>query len=484
MSKRKSMKLNIKKQYNNMSREVKASTSYTICSILQKGLSFITLPLFTRILTTKQYGQYTVYSSWMSILTIFITLNLAYGTFQTAMVKFQDKRMEYSSSIALLFTSLGLLFLTIYLPFQNAWNKLFELPTFIMVFMTVEIVFNGITDCWLQRNRFEYKYKSVIVVTLSKAILSPLLAFIMVNSFQEKGYARIVGYAIINIVFGLIIYINTLKKGKTFFKKEFWKYALSFNIPLIPYYVSQMIFNTSDRIMISHICGTDQAAIYGVAYSLAIVLNFVINAINASYSPWFLIQLKTKEGQKNQKVSFNLATIVAMGLWLIIAIAPEFIAIMAGEDYASGMWAVPPVAISILLLFYTQLFDRVLFFYEKKFLLVIGGLLPCILNLILNYIFIPYYGFVAASYTTLASYVLFAFINYFASKRTLRENNNTNTIYNIKGLLLLFVALCFMSAIMMVLYSNTIIRFAIVLIVLIILVVKRERIIRIIKMEV
>ena len=45
--------------------EVKASTAYTICSILQRSLSFITLPLFTRLLTTEEYGQSTVYNSWM-----------------------------------------------------------------------------------------------------------------------------------------------------------------------------------------------------------------------------------------------------------------------------------------------------------------------------------------------------------------------------------------------------------------------------------
>ena len=39
---------------------VKASVAYTICSVLQKGLVIITMPLFTRLLTQEQYGQYTV----------------------------------------------------------------------------------------------------------------------------------------------------------------------------------------------------------------------------------------------------------------------------------------------------------------------------------------------------------------------------------------------------------------------------------------
>ena len=61
------------KKWNEVPVAVKASTTYTVCSILQKCLSFVTLPLFTRLLTTEQYGQYTVYTSWSSIFTIFIT---------------------------------------------------------------------------------------------------------------------------------------------------------------------------------------------------------------------------------------------------------------------------------------------------------------------------------------------------------------------------------------------------------------------------
>ena len=82
----------IKEKWNKIPLTVKVSTSYAICSILQKCLSFITLPLFTRLLTTEQYGQYTIYSSWQGILMLFLTLNLAYGSFQTAMVKFEDRR--------------------------------------------------------------------------------------------------------------------------------------------------------------------------------------------------------------------------------------------------------------------------------------------------------------------------------------------------------------------------------------------------------
>ena len=44
---------------------VKVSAVYTVCSILQKIISTITIPLFTSLLTTEQYGQFTIYASYL-----------------------------------------------------------------------------------------------------------------------------------------------------------------------------------------------------------------------------------------------------------------------------------------------------------------------------------------------------------------------------------------------------------------------------------
>ena len=167
------MMAKFKKKFRQIPLTVKVSMSYAICSILQKCLSFITLPLFTRLLTTEQYGQYTIYSSWSGILMIFLTLNLAYGSFQTAMAKYDDRRNEYISSIQGICLLLSAIFLIVYLPFRKQWNILFELPTFFVLLMTSEIFFSTSTSLWMGKNRFEFKYKSVISITLLTSILSP-----------------------------------------------------------------------------------------------------------------------------------------------------------------------------------------------------------------------------------------------------------------------------------------------------------------------
>lgn len=441
---------------------MKVSTSYFICSVLQRGLSFITLPLFTRLLTTEQYGQATLYSSWGGLFAIFLTLNLAWGSFGTAMMKYEDRRDEYISSTQGIFLLLSAVFLSIYLPFKNVFNKLFQMPTFFVVLLVVEQIASNFVLLWSGKKRYEFKYKSVIALTLGTSVLCPLVAYFLVISSQEKGWARIFGNACVIIISGAVIFIINLVRGKKLFNKEFWKYAFGFNIPLVPYYLSQMIFNQSDRIMISHYTGTGDAALYGVAYALAMILTFVTGAINNSYIPWLYGKIKLGTQKENHNISNMLSLMMASLILIIIWFAPEIILILAGKQYAQAVYVVPPVAMSLLLTFYTGFATDIEFYYEEKWLLVFASIGAAVLNIILNALFIPRFGFVVAGYTTLVSYVVFALCNFIAMLHVLKKRGIKESGFDLKMLALIFIGFAVLGFIAIPLYAFRILRVAIV----------------------
>lgn len=468
-------------KWNKIPLSVKVSTSYAVCSIIQRCISFFTMPFFARILTKEQYGQVTIYGSWSGILSIILTLNLAYGSFSTAMIKFEHDRYSYISSIEGICLVLSSLFLVIYLPFQNLLNKLFELPTFIMCFMVIEILCLTAFQLWSGKQRFEYKYKLVIAITLFMTFLSVFLQYFIVITNEEKGYARIIGAALATIIVGLFFYIWNAFKGKKLFNKTYWKYALGFNIPLLAYYLSQIIFNQSDRIMISHIVGTDKAAEYGVAYNLAFILTFVLNAINNSYVPWYYGKIKEGKAQENRSVSLGIAGIMALLIIGVIWFAPEIISIMAGKQYLNAVYVVPPVAISLLLLFYSQLFINVEFYYEEKKKLVWASIGSALINIVLNLIFLKLFGFIAAAYTTLISYIVFAFANCIAMKKVLKDNNVEDNAYDYRSLVFIFLGFVILAYVGVALYNMIFPRIIVCVFVIVILAIKRNSILSLIR---
>ena len=472
----------IKKKWSKIPLTVKVSTSYAVCSILQNCLSFITLPLFTRLLTTEQYGQATIYSSWSGILMIFITLNLAYGSFPAAMVKYENRRDEYITSIQGICLLLTGIFFLIYFPFRRLWNRFFELPTLLVCVMVIETLLTNVTNMWKGRNRFEFKYKKVVGLSLSMSIISPILSYMFAMSATEKGYARIIANALVNILIGFVILVVSIKRGKKLYNREFWKYALKFNIPLIVYYLSQAIFNQSDRIMISHMTGKDNAAMYGVAYNLAMVLTFILNAINGSYVPWVYEKIRNGDGEENKPVSIVLVLLISLMILCVIWYAPEIIIIMAGKQYAAAIYVVAPVSMSLLLLFYSQLFINVEFYYEENKMLVYASIGAAVLNIVLNYILIPVFGFVVAGYTTLVSYVVFAVSNCCAMRMVLKNRNLPDNLYDYKKLAILFLAFVFVGFLGVALYSWLILRIIITILIFILFILNKRKFLDVIKL--
>jgi O-antigen/teichoic acid export membrane protein len=412
---------------------------------------------------------------------IFITLNLAYGSFSTAMVKFETHRDEYISSVEGICILLSMIFLIAYFLFQNFWSMIFGLPTFIIILMVLEILACTGVDLWSGKKRFEFKYKSVIVLTLVTSILNPISSYMLVINTEEKGLAKITGSAVATIIIDGFIFVKNIINGKKLFNKEYWKYAFKFNVPLLAYYLSQVIFNQSDRIMINKITGPSDAAMYGVAYNLAIVLSFVLNAINKSYIPWYYQKIKSGEQYENRKVANGIAVLMGTLLLGVIWYAPEIVVIMAGKNYAQAVYVVPPVAMSLLLLFYSQQFVNVEFYYEKKNSLVVASISSAIVNIVLNAVLIPVFGFVVAGYTTLISYILFAISNCYEMKNILKKKGIEDVAYDYKGLVIIYILFAAIGFIGVAIYDYLILRIVITLIVFIVFLSHRKKLYDMIK---
>ena len=139
---------NILQKYRKMSVQVRASFWFLICSFLQKGISSITTPIFTRLLTTDEYGQYGAFNSWLGIITIFVTLNLFYGVYTQGLVKFEEERAVYSSSLQGLTLTMCLAWTAVYLPFRDFFNRVFSLTTVQMLAMLVMIWSTAAFNFW------------------------------------------------------------------------------------------------------------------------------------------------------------------------------------------------------------------------------------------------------------------------------------------------------------------------------------------------
>ena len=468
-------------KYKKIPLPAKASLWFVFCSILQKGISFITVPIFTRIMSTTEYGIYSTYLSWYQMLLIFTSLNLYYGVFNNAMVKFQDRRDQYISSMQGIVVVLTFAFFGVYLAFTEAINRFLGLSTPLVLLLFVELLVTPALQFWTVRNRFEYKYRSIVAVTLAKSILNPVLGIIFVVFSPQKDVARVASVVLIEVCFCGAIAVYQFYRGKTFFDKEFWKFAILFNIPLIPHYLSGTILSQSDRIMIGKLVDNSAVAFYSVAYNIGVVINIIVTSINSSLTPWMYQKIKAGKAIEMKKI-INLLLVLMAGLvFLVEFLAPEAMIILASKEYAGAVYVIPPVAAGTFFFFMYNVFANVEFYFEERRFVLIGSVMAAALNLHLNWIFIPIFGYYAAGYTTLVCYIIYGLSHLGFSKFVLNKHLNGEQIFDGRFIMFISIVVIAITIGLNYLYSYNPLRYGILAIILVMLLIKRQTVLNILK---
>lgn len=471
----------IKKQYDKQNIGIKVGLWYTFCNVLQRGVSVITVPVFTRVLTKEQYGTYSLYLSWLNILSIFTCLNLYYGVFNKAMIKYEDDRDRYISSMQGLTISLCLGCFIVYLFFRESFNSFFGLPTVIMFMMFVEMMVVPSLQFWSGRQRFEYRYKGLVWVSVIKTILNPALGIVAVLLTEYKTEARILSAVIIELVICVPLMVQQFVKGKAFFVKEYWKYSVRFNIPLLPHYLSGSLLNQGDRVVIQKICTVSDVALYSVAHNVAMLTQLVTNAIAQAVTPWLYGCLKEKNYKDiNKRLDF-LMVLVGTGCILLMLFAPEIVRIFASEEYSSAVYVIPPIAASVFFIYVYNIYSNFEFYFEKRLFISIASVLAAVLNVILNVIFVSLFGYVAAGYTTLVCYILYAFMHYFFSDNVCVKQLNGIHIFRPRTLIIMTLFMVFACIIISFLYKFFAIRYLLIMISFLFIYMKRKGILEVIQ---
>ena len=437
----------------------------------------ITTPIFTRILTTVEYGQYSVFNSWMAILTPIITLNLHCGVYAQGVVKFEEDRKRYSSSLQGLAFVLVIIWTVIYLLSASVWNKLFSLTTMQMAAMFIMIWLSASYGFWSVEQRVDFKYQKQVVITVLVSILSPTVSILFVLHSDDKVTARILGVTLVNLMIYSGTFIVQMVRGRQFFSKHYWLYALRFNIPLLPHYLSMTVLSASDRIMISYMIGDSEAGLYNLAYSISLIMTMFNNALLQTIEPWIYRKLKEKRIEDIAYIAYPSFILIAAVNCMLILFAPEIIAIFAPAEYQEAVWCIPAVALSVFFMFLYSFFATFEFYYEKTKYIASATVGGAVLNLILNYIAIRKFGYIAASYTTLLSYILFAILHYIFMRKVCRQYLNDVKPYELKAILAIGAGSLITGFGFMATYINEMVRYTLILLVVIIVFIKRRLIV-------
>lgn len=455
--------MNFLHTYSVLPKPAKASLWFIVCFVIQRGLQFIGMPIFTRIMSQEDYGVYSVFLSWTNLLCVFSSLSIYNGIFNKAAVKFEDERDQYISSVQYLTLLVGILMSVVIMGFHSVIEEWTGFSFKLLLLMCIHILMFPSFQYWAQKQRFLFEYKNLVVLTLLNSFLSLLLGVAFVLISEEKSLALISVTVGVQAIINLFIFVSLSRKGRCFYRKEFWIWSFVSALPLIPHYLSEILLGHADRIMINQMCGPSQAGIYNIVYQLSMIMTIVRTGINGSFIPWLFVSMKAGRYDAIRRNTSAITVMMAAMTFLLILIGPEILWLAAPSSYYEAIIDMPAIMIGCYFIFIYVLFLNIEIYFEQNQYVAIASCIAAVLSIVANVVFIPIFGYLSCGYTTMLSYVLMAVLHYFFFRRICAGNPDVKNVLNIGALFVISLALSILGISALLLYENHFVRWVIII---------------------
>lgn len=395
---------------------VNKTAFYNMLSVVMlQGIAFITAPIFTRMLGPGQYGNYSVFNAWVSVVTCFMGLNVG-NSIGPGLYTFKDDYLRFRNSIFLLGLLISMILVGVLILFRNQISKLISYPPLTVILIACLAMSTYITNFIQTALIFEKRAGVNLIISVLVSITTTALSLILVANFpnNEKYFGRIYGVSIPHIIIAIVIGVIFYMSKVVGYEKKYWTFALIMGIPIVFHSLSQKVLTQSDRIMMQYIV-TDEAdiGIYSAFYSLSSVLSTILSALNTSWVPFYYDDLAGGKVDILNKKSRNYIELLTVLICGFILLCKEVGFYYASGDYYRGIGVLPILAISVFFMFMYQFAVNFEMFFKETKVVAIGTVGAALCNIVLNWLFIPIWSLYGAAFATAISYGVLFLFHYF-----------------------------------------------------------------------
>jgi len=401
------------------------SVVYALGDIVNKGIAFLLLPLYTRFLTPDDYGILAI----TTMLSAFLSMLLSFGM-MSAILRFYylftddvQRRRFYGAMWVFLLLLPGCVVLVLSRFGQPIFSALFrQVPFEPYIRLTLWTVFLRTAFALMPPTLFRAREQAghYVAFNLFTFAATALLTiwFIVIQRQGAVGAVRAqCAAALVIAVIALAILLKEVIPNTD------WRHlrpALAYSVPLIPHFVSHWGLNVSDRAILERYVSLGQLGIYSLGYQFGTAYQMVTTAVNNSLIPMFGRSAKDdKEFQLIPSVAtYYVLVITTIGL-VVALLAGDIIVLLTPLSYHSAGKVVPWVILGYFAmgLYYLNM-DVLVMMVGKTKTVPLVTMIAATVNIVLNLLFVPSFGILAAAVSTTLGYVVLAGLMFLLAQRT------------------------------------------------------------------
>lgn len=398
----------------------RASMWYAASAVITKGISMLSTPVFTRLLSPEEYAIFPLFLSWLGILGALTSADPSSAALLGGIDKFESDKQGFIKASIGFNVSILLTVCALYFTFSGFFGNFTGLPQILMLILFLQLFFDLITHHILALWRFSYRGAPVLILNGATALMTFIIGAALVGI---GGAARVLGLLFASGGAALFFLGKAIGFRGSFFDKRAWKYLAASALPLIPQLLASAAVTVTDKLMIRAYFGNAALGKYSVAHSLGISVSFISAALGYALRPWILRKLGKGERGEIKKSCDSAISLLALASLLLIAVSPELLRLLAPSSYSDALFAVLPTALSVLPAFASGIVTVGFIHAGKSRLGILPSLTALIVNVSANALLFRYFPYTSAAVSALISslicFILGYVLYYFKEKKSL-----------------------------------------------------------------
>lgn len=407
----------------------------TICS---KCLSFLFVPLFSRWLTTSQYGDFDLYVTYVTLLVPFMTLSTGEALFRFLVDESDEKHRKSVVTNSALVSGLGSIVVSIVVfLFLKMQSKELAIP--FVIYLISEVIYGFIT--YFLRG---IRKLNIYAFTGTINMLVTFCAVFFLVKIEGYGTAgMMLGYAVAFSITSVIIILKT----------KIWKFLeiklidpavmkelIVYSLPMIPNAISWWIVNVSDRSIIKIFLGSAFNGLYALANKIPALCTTLFNVFHLSWQE--NISLTIDDNDRNTYINevFNQIAQTMISICLPVLSVNYFLfRYVFSADYFDGTYQVPILMASVIVNVMAQFFGGIFVALKQPKMNGSTTVIGAATNIVVHLVSIRFIGLYAASLSTLIAFIVLFVIRYII----LAKKFNIKVIFEIKTVVILGIYLLY-----------------------------------------
>ena len=412
----------MKKNNSKLVQFVKGSAILVISNIILKATNFLLLPLYTGYLTPDQLGISDSITSLISFVfpLLVLAFDSAFGAFYYDNEEEEYQKKVFNTTFFFLF-AMSILTTLVMLGSSYISSFLFHSTKYNISICVA--MFSVAVNMWFLplalQVRMQNKLTLFSIINLVSSFFMILLNIVFVTKLEWGYFSLIASILVVNLM-QLILYLifAKVKISIKLFDKALFKKMLRYALPMVPMVLAEWILSLSDRYILLYFAGEYEVGIYGVAARFLSLITVITNGVYVAYTSFAFSSAKDSNAKQQFIKVLDVVFIILSLLSFTMSIfGKEIISVMADEKYFKAYALIGPLLLGQICYSVNTIMGYGFAHAKKSAYFLVPTLAGTVLNVILNFMFIPKYGSYAAALTTMIGYFVMMIITYFLSQR-------------------------------------------------------------------